>query len=202
MPVTTIEELRQIYGEPKETTLKKILSALDKHCINFIAHSPYIILSTSNKNRHADASPKGDKSGFVQVVDRSTLLIPERVGNNIADSLINILENPEIGILFLIPGIRETLRVNGTCEIVSDTDILSAFSVKGKLPRSVIKVSVREAYLHCGKSIIRSDLWGDTHKITQKNFPTLGTMLGDQIAEIDGKTSDQYLERSYKKNLY
>lgn len=202
MPITTIDELRQIYGEPKEATLKKILPVLDKHCINFIAHSPYIILSTSNKSRKADASPKGDNPGFVQVIDKSTMLIPDRVGNNIADSLVNILENPEIGILFLIPGIRETLRINGTCEITSDTGILSTFAVNGKLPRSVMKVSVSEAYLHCGKSIIRSDLWGDTHKIEQKNFPTLGTMLADQIADVDGKTSDQYLEQSYKHKLY
>lgn len=202
MPITTIEELRQIYSEPKEVTLKKILPNLDKHCINFVAHSPYIILSTSNKSRKADASPKGDNPGFVQVIDKSTLLIPDRVGNNIADSLVNILENPEVGILFLIPGIRETLRVNGTCEISSDADTLSTFAVKGKFPRSVMKVSVREAYLHCGKSIIRSDLWGNTHKIEQKNFPTLGTMLADQIADVDGKASDQYLEQSYKNNLY
>lgn len=201
MPIKSEEELREIYNAPHSSTLKKILPKLEHHCKNFIAHSPFIVISTSNAKGHADASPKGDAPGFVQVIDDSTLLIPDRIGNNIADSLVNILENPEIGILFFIPGIRETLRVNGSCEIIVDNS-LENLEVHGKQPRSAIKVTVREAYLHCGKSIIRADLWGEKHNINRKEFPTLGAMLADQIAGLDGEASDKHLENSYKTNLY
>lgn len=202
MPVNNEEELRKIYKEPQNAVLKKILPKLEKHCKNFIQHSPFIVISTSNKNGHADASPKGDNPGFVSVIDDQTLLIPDRVGNNIADSLRNILENPEIGIIFFIPGIRETLRINGSCKITTDGDVLGKLDANGKAPRSAIEVSVREAYLHCGKSIIRADLWGGKNKINQQDFPSLGTMLADQIAGVNGKESDDYLEHSYKNNLY
>lgn len=202
MPVNNEEELRAIYKNPKEAVLKKILPKLEKHSINFISHSPFIVLSTSNKQGHADASPKGDAPGFVSVINDKTLLIPDRVGNNIADSLRNILENPEVGIIFFIPGIRETLRVNGACKITTDKETLSKLSVNGKPPRSAIEISVREVYLHCGKSIIRADLWGNTNKIDRQEFPTLGTMLADQIAGMNGEASDEYLEHSYKNNLY
>ncbi len=202
MPVNNEEELRKTYKEPKGSVLKKILPKLEKHCINFIQHSPFIVISTSNKKGHADASPKGDAPGFVSVIDDKTLLIPDRVGNNIADSLRNILENPEIGIIFFIPGIRETLRVNGSCIITTNEKALTKLGVNGKLPRSAIEVSVHEAYLHCGKSIIRADLWGETNKIEQQAFPTLGAMLADQISGLDKDETDIHLEQSYKTNLY
>ncbi len=203
MPIQTEEELRAIYAEPKEAVLQKILPRLEKHSRNFIAHSPFIVMATSDAKGHADASPKGDAPGFVHVSDDKTLLIPDRIGNNIADSLRNILENPEIGLIFFIPGIRETLRINGKCEIVSDTGTLSALEAQGKAPRSALKVTVREVYMHCGKSIIRSDLWGESNKIDRSEFPTLGKILADQVAGRDeAEKLDEYLEHSYKENLY
>ncbi|MFT6556589.1 pyridoxamine 5'-phosphate oxidase family protein [Sneathiella sp.] len=202
MSINSLEELRAIYGEPKEAVLKKILPSLEDHGKNFIARSPFLVLSTSGKNGQADASPKGDMPGFVHVPDNQTILIPDRIGNNITDSLRNIIENPEVGLIFFIPGIRETLRVNGPCQILADADLLDRFKEKGKAPRTVLKVTVREAYMHCGKAIIRSDLWGDTHKVSQKDFPSLGKILADQIAGLDGQELDESLEKSYSDRLY
>ncbi|WP_169544790.1 pyridoxamine 5'-phosphate oxidase family protein [Sneathiella aquimaris] len=202
MSINSLEELRAIYGEPKEAVLKKILPSLEDHGKNFIARSPFLIMSTSDKNGRADASPKGDMAGFVLVPDNQTILIPDRIGNNITDSLRNIIENPEVGLIFFIPGIRETLRVNGPCEILADADLLDRFKEKGKTPRTVLKVTVREAYMHCGKAIIRSDLWGETHKVSQKDFPSLGKILADQIAGLDSLELDESLEKSYSERLY
>jgi len=202
MFIETEEDLRAIYGHPKETVVKKMLNKLDHHCRHFISLSPFLVMATSRIDGHADASPKGDRPGFVEVQDDRTLLIPDRIGNNIADSLSNIIQNPEIGLIFFIPGIRETLRVNGTCQISADEKLLDFFSEQGKPPRSVISVEVREAYMHCGKSIIRSELWTDTNKISQKDFPTLGKILADQISELDAESTDKGLENSYKNRLY
>ncbi len=202
MPITTMNDLRDIYGEPKDAVLKKILPRLEKHSKNFIAHSPFLVMATANGEGQSDASPKGDAPGFVHVADDQTLFIPDRIGNNIADSLRNILENPEIGLIFFIPGIRETLRVNGACDIVTDAEILQSLMVDAKSPRSAIRVSVREVYMHCGKSIIRSDLWGESHKLQRSEFPTLGQILSDQIKGLEAEPVDRSLEHSYKENLY
>ena len=202
MLIQTEEDLRALYGQPKPKTLEKILPGLDHHCQHFISLSPFLIMATSDTDGRADASPKGDAAGFVHVKDPQTILIPDRVGNNITDSLINVINNPEIGLIFFIPGIRETLRVNGTCQIIADKELLKRFEEKGKAPKSIFSINVREAYMHCGKAIIRSDLWGETHKISQKDFPTLGTILADQISGIDAETSDKRLEHSYQNNLY
>ncbi len=202
MFIKTEDDLRAVYGQPKTKTLEKILPNLDHHCEHFISLSPFLVMATSDVNGHADASPKGDVAGFVQVQDKQTVLIPDRIGNNIADSLRNIIHNPEIGLIFFIPGIRETLRVNGTCQISVDPALLTRFEEKGKLPKSVFSVNVREAYMHCGKAVIRSDLWGETQKIARKDFPTLGTILADQIAGLDAESSDKGLEHSYENKLY
>ncbi|MBL4739400.1 MAG: pyridoxamine 5'-phosphate oxidase [SAR86 cluster bacterium] len=202
MAVKSEEELREIYKQPKESVLKKILPKLDKHCRNFIEHSPFLVMATANSDGQADASPKGDAPGFVKVVDDHTLIIPDRIGNNIADCLRNILQVPEIGLIFFIPGIRETLRINGSCQIIADEETLAPHAVNGKPPQSAFKVTVRETYMHCGKSIIRSDLWEQKNRVDQKNFPTLGQILSEQIGELDATDTDVRLENSYKNKLY
>ncbi|MEH6402763.1 MAG: pyridoxamine 5'-phosphate oxidase family protein [Sneathiella sp.] len=202
MPIENEEALREIYKQPKESVLKKILPKLDKHCRNFIEHSPFLVMATANSEGQADASPKGDAPGFVKVADDFTLLIPDRIGNNIADCLTNILQVPEVGLIFFIPGIRETLRVNGTCQITTDEELLASLAAHGKPPRSAFKVTVREAYMHCGKSIIRADLWGEANKINQNDFPTLGQIISDQITGVEAASTDAHLEKSYKDNLY
>jgi len=202
MAVKSEEELREIYKHPKESVLKKILPKLDKHCRNFIEHSPFLVMATANSEGQTDASPKGDAPGFSKVLDDHTLIIPDRIGNNIADCLINILQVPEIGLIFFIPGIRETLRINGSCQIVADEQTLNPHTVDGKPPQSVFKVTVREAFMHCGKSIIRSDLWGQNNRLDQKDFPTLGQIMSEQIGGLDAADTDKRLENSYKNKLY
>jgi PPOX class probable FMN-dependent enzyme len=157
--ITTLEQLRQIIPPPNELAVRKQISTLDEHCRAFIARSPFLFLATSNARGDCDVSPKGDAPGFVQVLDDSTLAIPDRPGNNRLDSLTNILENPHAGVLFLIPGADWTLRVNGRASIVRDADILERCAVAGKQPALAIAVEVEEAFLHCPKCVLRSKLW-------------------------------------------
>src|SRR4029077_8078289 len=145
--------LRSCYPEPSELARRKNLARLDKHCRNFIALSPFLCLGTAS-DAGTDVSPRGDAPGFVRVLDDTTLLIPDRPGNNRLDSLGNLLANPNVGLLFLIPGIEETLRVNGSAEITTDARLLADAEVNGKRPKSALIVHVREAFLHCGKAVI------------------------------------------------
>jgi hypothetical protein len=200
--INTAEELRAYYGTPTARALQKQLTALDHHCRAFIALSPFLVMATSDRQGRADASPKGDAPGFVQVIDDKTLLIPDRIGNNRCDGLQNILENPQIGLLFFMPGRDETFRVNGHAEIVTDPDILATLTAQGKPPRSAIRVTVEEAYMHCGKAIIRSDLWNSDKHVGKDAFPSLGRVLADQIAGLDPETSDRMTEESYRTRLY
>ena len=152
--ITEVETLRQTYPEPKGSSLDKVLYELDHHCINFVSRSPFLVLGTVG-----DVSPKGDNPGFVRVLDSKKLLIPDRSGNNRLDSYQNILSQPTIAIIFFIPGINETLRIRGKGEITMDSKLLAPSALKKKVPESGLIVHVREAYLHCGKAIIRSKLW-------------------------------------------
>jgi uncharacterized protein len=202
MTIDTQEALRRHYGEPTERALKKQLPSLDRHCRRFIALSPFLVMATSDRTGRADASPKGDAPGFVQVVDERTLLIPDRIGNNRCDGLKNILENPQIGLLFFMPGRDETLRVNGQAEIIDDPTVLEGLQAQGKPPKSVIRVTVEEAYMHCGKAMIRSDLWNPEKHLGADAFPTLGRVLADQIAGLDPETSERMTAESYRTRLY
>ncbi|HEX9447979.1 MAG TPA: pyridoxamine 5'-phosphate oxidase family protein [Dongiaceae bacterium] len=200
--IDTPESLRTYYGAPTARALKKQLPALDRHCRRFIALSPFLVMATSDAQGRADASPKGDAPGFVQVIDKKTLLIPDRIGNNRCDGLHNLLENPRIGLLFFLPGRDETLRVNGHAEIVIDPSVLQSLTAHGKAPRSAIRVGVEEAYMHCGKSVIRSDLWNTAKYVGKDAFPSLGQILADQIAGLDPETSERMTEESYRTRLY
>ena len=176
--VSNVQELRKIYPEPKGIAAEKQLSALDQHCRNFIAHSPFLVLGTDG-----DVSPKGDDPGFVQIVDDNTIVIPDRKGNNRMDSLENILDNPQVGILFMIPGVDETLRVNGKAELTTDPDILEPFALNGRAPASAIVVRVEEAYLHCAKALKRSYLWSGDAKVPKGTIPPAGRMFADQLGD-------------------
>lgn len=200
--ITTIEELYSVYKQPAERAVQKELPKLDIHCRNFIALSPFLVLSTDGGDGTADASPRGDAPGFVSVLDDNTLAIPDRPGNNRLDSLLNILSNPAVGMIFLVPGINETLRINGTATISLDPELMEAHAVDGKLPRSVLLMKVTSAYMHCAKALIRSKLWDPDTKVERSVFPTLGQVLADQIAGMDAEQSDAYLEVAYKENLY
>jgi PPOX class probable FMN-dependent enzyme len=157
--VTNIEQLRAIMGEPGKLTPLKLLTALDDDAIDFIGRSPFLVLSTADAAGNQDASPKGDAPGFVVIEDRNTLLIPDRKGNKLLFGLQNILDNPRVGILFITPPTSETLRVNGTAELVVDPEILERLSARGQPAQLAIRVTVRECFFHCAKAFIRSDLW-------------------------------------------
>ena len=190
-------ELRESYDQPKEMTLKLKLKKLDQHGRRFISLSPFMVLAT-----HGDASPKGDAPGFVKMVDNTTLLIPDRAGNNKLDTLRNIIDHPAIGMIFFIPGVNETFRVNGTARITMDAALLEPLAVQGKVPKAGILVDIEEAYLHCGKALIRSKLWDPETKIERSEMPTMGQMVADQVAGFDADTIETNYQEALKTTLY
>jgi uncharacterized protein len=152
-------ELRDILGYAGQAAQNKVITEIDPICRAFIAQSPFVLLGSTDAQGNMDVSPKGDPAGFVQVMDSRTLLIPDRPGNQRGDTLSNILQNPNIGMLFLVPGRSETLRVNGTAQIVRDDDVRERFMIQGKRPIFVIAVTVKEVFFHCTKCVVRAGLW-------------------------------------------
>ena len=198
-----MSSLRECYSEePSERARLKVQRMLDGHMRNFIALSPFVCLGSSSTDG-ADVTPRGDQPGFVHVLDDQTLLIPDWPGNNRLDTLMNIEANPQVGLLFLIPGFTESLRVNGLAEVSLDPALLERWTVNGRHPRSVLRVSVREAFLHCGKAILRSKLWDESAKVDRNVLPSYGQMLKDQTQVRD--TAEQIqasVEDAYKTRLY
>ena len=187
--IESVDALREIYREPKGPPLEKVLFALDEHCRNFIAHSPILMLGTDG-----DVSPRGDNPGFVVVADNSTLIIPDRKGNFRLDSMQNIIRNPKVGILFLVPGMDVTLRVRGKAKITSDSKILKSLEINGKEPLSAIIVQVQEAFLHCGKALIRADIWNPENRVESGIFPSPGHMYADHMKVNREKMEHLYVE--------
>ena len=202
LTISNSDDLRSLYGEPSDLVQRKTIAKLDKHCRNFIAASPFLVVASAGADGSADASPRGDGPGFVAVLDDSTLLIPDRPGNQRVDTMENILENPHIGLIFFVPGMNETLRVNGRAEITTDQALLEPLAVNRKVPQAGIIVRIEEAYLHCAKALIRSKLWDPAIQIDRKSFPTLGQMVADQVAGVDAEEADERIEESYAKRLY
>ncbi len=165
--IQTEAELREILGYAGKVAMDKVQPEIDDICRAFIEESPFILLGTTDSNHNMDVSPKGDPAGFVQVMDSKTLLIPDRPGNRRGDTLSNIVQNPHIGLLFLVPGRRDTLRINGTAQIVRDEDIRQRFVMQGKAPIFVIAVTVQEAFFHCTKCVLRSGLWSSEQQHDQ-----------------------------------
>jgi uncharacterized protein len=177
--------LRELMGTPSERAVRKQLSALDAHCIEFISRSPFALLGTSNREGRCDVSPKGDHPGFALVLDHQTLVIPDRPGNRRIDSLQNILDNPHVGLLFLIPGMAETLRVNGSACLVRDAGLLDRMAVDGKKPLLGIEVHVDEAFLHCARSFLRAKLWDPSTFMHRAEMPSLARMIANQTRPVD-----------------
>jgi PPOX class probable FMN-dependent enzyme len=178
--ITTIEQLREVIAPPGEPALRKQISVIDEHCRDFIARSPFVLVATANAAGECDVSPKGDAPGFVQVLDEHTLVLPDRPGNQRADSLQNMLENPHIGMLFIVPGVEWTLRVNGRVTLVRDEDVLARAAVNGKTPSLAIAVHVEEAYLHCPKCFLRSGVWDTAGWMPPEEQPNFAKILKDQ----------------------
>lgn len=178
--IDDLQALRALYPEPTARALNKQLGALDVHCTSFIALSPFVVLATANRAGQLDASPRGGAPGFVKLLDAHTLLIPDAPGNNRLDSLRNIIDTGHIGLLFMVPGVDETLRINGTARLSQDAPHLQPFAGDKRVPRLVIEVRVQEAYLHCAKAFMRSGLWDASARVQRSVLPTLGQMINDQ----------------------
>jgi hypothetical protein len=199
--IKTIEHLRQLYKLPKGRAVEKVITKLEEHSINFIARSPFLILGTSRKDGLGDVTPRGGEPGFVKVKNEKTLVIPDFAGNNRLDSLTNIIERPSVGLLFLIPGVDESLRLNGVAEICDDLEMRELFRSNKKMPTTVLLIKINEIYLHCAKALMRSKLWEESTKIDRLKLPTIGKMISDQINDVAPiETQEEMIER-YKKSL-
>ena len=187
--LTTIEQLEAVYAQPGERALRKEIRYVNDDYRAFIAAAPFAVLATSGPDG-LDCSPRGDAPGFVHVVDERTLALPDRPGNNRLDSLRNVIADPRLALLFVIPGVGETLRVNGRGRISNDAALLDRFAVDGKLPRTVMLIDVDAVYFHCSKAIVRSQLWDPARHIERAQLPSTGEILQHIIAANDGEAFD------------
>ena len=195
------EKLRSAYPPAKERSLKKQLTRLDKHCLRFIALSPFVVLASGSAENRYDASPRGGEPGFVKAPDDATLLIPDAPGNNRLDTLENIIASGRLGLLFLIPGVDETLRVNGRARLSDENSLLQGFKNEKRTPKLVIEIKVEDVYLHCAKALMRSKLWDAGRKVERSVLPTMGQMLADQIGEPALAESQAQMVERYKSDL-
>jgi PPOX class probable FMN-dependent enzyme len=205
-PVTSVldsrDAVRAHYDPPMDVVIRKDVKRLDQHCRAFIAAAPFVVIATSDAQGRADASPRGDAPGFIAVRDDYTLLIPDRRGNNRVDTMLNIAENPHVGLLFMVPGVNETLRVNGTALITIDAALLAPLAALGKMPQAAIVVTVEEAYFQCGKALVRSDLWNPDRRIERRSLPSLGRILADQVDFPYDPGLEKAIEDDYRTGLY
>lgn len=200
--VTTLEQLRALVGEPHPATAHKVLSELDDDMEAFIARSPFLLLATVDATGCPEVSPKGDEAGFVKVVDRRTLLLPDRPGNRMILGLQNLLARPRLGLLFLLPGTGETLRVEGEAEILSDPALLSAAAARGRPAVLVLRVAVTRAFFHCARALLRSRLW-DASSWPEPGAISLGRAMARQMAagEAVARAIDERVAKSYREDL-
>lgn len=200
--VADIEALEKLYGTPAVASVRKEVDYLHPHYQRFIEASPFALLATSGPGG-LDVSPRGDPAGFIKVHDEHTLLLPDRRGNNRIDSMRNIVLDPRVALIFLVPGIGETLRVNGRARILVGTDLLARFEVNGKLPLSVLEVRVEAVFFQCSRAVLRSQLWNPALQIERSALPSVGTILADLSSnEIDGQKYDSELPSRVKSTLY
>ncbi len=201
MIIKNKQQLREIYANPGGRALTKTLTYLEKHSINFINHSPFLILSTANQSGQLDASPRGGQPGFVKVINSNKIILPDASGNNRLDSLENIIEHAYVGLLFFIPGVDETLRINGKAQIRIDQTLLDLFKAENKPPVSVLEIDIEEVFLHCAKALMRSKLWDKNAQINRADFPTMGQMLKDQLNDPNPAESLEAMRERYLEQL-
>jgi len=193
-------ELRALLGAPTDVVQRKVVDRLHPVTRQFIERSPLVCLSTSDRAGRCDVSPRGDPAGFVRILDDVTLLLPERPGNRLADSLRNILENPHVGLLFIIPGVTDTFRVNGRATITTDAALLAPSAVEGKLPKLGILVDIETAYTHCSKAFLRSELWNSARFVDRAELPSNGEIVhAVQDASIDAAQYDAARDLRYAR---
>ena len=196
--ITTREQLRSLYRPPGDGAVRKELRQLDPHARRFLERSPFVLIGTQDREGHADVSPKGDRAGFCVALDDRTVAIPDRPGNNRLDSFENVMVNPAVGLLFLIPGMNETLRINGEGRLTADRALCERLAVEGKPALTTLIVEIGAIYMHCAKASMRSALWAPESWPDRAEMPTLGQILRDQLAlpqsreEVDASLADGY----------
>ncbi|MEQ8232969.1 MAG: pyridoxamine 5'-phosphate oxidase family protein [Gammaproteobacteria bacterium] len=207
--ISSEAELREVIGRPMDLAVAKAIDHLDKYCRAFIERSPFLTIGTASADGRGDVSPRGDQPGFVQVLDAHTLFIPDRPGNNRLDTMVNIIANPNVGLLFLVPGFEDCLRVNGRADLVLDDTLLAQSTVNGRTPKIGIRVAVDEAYLHCAKAIRRAQLWNPANHHERGELPSLGKMILEQTAPPEAPPAaavvaevDTLIEENYRTELY
>ena len=205
--VKDVQKLRTLFPATHALAIAKCLDRLDKHARDFVARSPFLCIGTQSPDGSADVSPRGDPPGFVKVLDDTTLLIPDRPGNNRLDTQSNILANPAVGLLFIVPGFDDTMRVNGTANISCDPDLLVLLAVNDRLPVTAIVVTIKEVFLHCAKAFRRSKLWDPSQRQDRSDMPSLVKIILDQSTGAPANAEDQRkldadLEESYRRSMY
>jgi len=201
------QQLRDKLGEVGVLAAGKSIKKIDKYSRTFIEHSPFLAIGTADAQGNADVSPRGDPAGFVRIIDEKTLIIPDRPGNNRADTMQNIIANPNVGLLFLIPGIEDTLRINGKAEIIDDPEALAPAAVNGKPPKLGIRVKVDEVFFHCAKAFRRSKLWDPTSHQDRQILPSLARIVMEQARDCEVETEEadkveEDIQENYRKELY
>jgi uncharacterized protein len=201
------QSLRSMFHATHDLAVQKCQETLDEHAQAFISRSPFLCIGTQNSDKKADVSPRGDPAGFVKVLDQHTLAIPDRPGNNRLDTLANIIANPSVGLLFIIPGFDETLRVNGQACLVADPEILDGMRVNGRVPKLAILVKVKSVFLHCAKAFRRSHLWDPDRFRDRNEMPSIIEIILDQTTGAPSdrdemRKLDEGLEETYKNTLY
>ncbi len=199
--VTSEAELEALYGQPAGAAVIKEIDHISDHYRTFIDASPFVILATSGPEG-LDCTPRGDPAGFVRVVDRRTVMLPDRRGNNRLDTLRNIVRDPRIALLFLVPGIGRTLRINGRAQINVDPELCASFTMEGKVPRSVIVVTAERVYTQCPKALVRSRLWDPSRHIAETALPSTGVMMKALQESFDAETYDRDYPRRLKETIY
>ena len=201
--IDSADALRELYPDPPSPlAVKAVLSRLDRHHRAFIALSPFVVLGSADARGQPDVSPRGDLPGFVQVLDERTLLLPDRPGNSKLLTMGNLVENPQISLLFLVPRRDETLRVTGQAAITTDPVLLTPSAVQGHAPKSGLVITVEQAWLHCGKALIRSRLWNPEARVEPDALPSLGRMLADQVAGVDPDDAHARVEQTNRTRLW
>ena len=200
--ITSLDQLKSLYGEKSRGAVVKEIDRLNTGYRKLIEAAPFVVVATAGPEG-LDCSPKGDAPGFVRVIDDSTLAIPDRPGNNRLDGFTNILRDSRIALLFLIPGVGETLRVNGKAAITVDPELMQGFAVNGKLPRCVLIVHIERVYFHCSKAIVRSRLWEEATKIDRGRLPSAGTLVAELTeGTLGGEAYDREAPQRIKATLY
>jgi uncharacterized protein len=188
--ITGADALRSLMGEPSELVQSKVSDRLNDVTRQLVEHSPFLCLATSAADGTCDVSPRGDPAGFVRILDERTLLLPDRPGNRLADSLRNVLENPHVALLFVVPGISDTFRVNGRAAIVTDPELLEPCAVEGKVPKLALRIVIEQAFTHCSKAFLRAQLWNPERYVDRDELPSPGELMRSVNPEVEPEGYD------------